>query len=113
MSTGDHGHVWDSDAYPCTPISEDVCLTPYSVADPDGPPGDDGYWFCHDVPGSDHRCHGRVALRREDGGPVWTQTGTLGGGDLTLSPSVLCIYKAAALSHEFHGWVRDGKWVPA
>lgn len=113
MSTGDHGHVWDVAEKPCTDIGGGVCLTPLRGPEPDAPEGDDGYWFCHEVPGNDRRCHGRVLTRSTTGRATWTETGTLPGGDLTLNPSVLCTYPAGEHSHEFHGWIRDGKWVPA
>lgn len=110
MTVGPHGHPWDEGTVTCVEIAPDVCLTPIVSATPDQP-HDEGYWFCHDVPGADHRCTGRVlTVNQRDGGPVWTQTGSLDGGDLTLNPSVLC---TAPGSHTFHGWVRDGQWVSA
>lgn len=105
-----HGHPWGDEPL-CVDIGPDVCLTPIRSAE--GATHEEGYWFCHDVPGSDHRCTGRVLTRAAEGRPVWTQTGTLEGGDLTLSPSVLCRYPAGENSHEYHGWVRDGQWVSA
>lgn len=108
-----HGHPWDEGAVACVAVSPEVCLTPIVSANPEQP-HDEGYWFCHEVPGAERRCTGRVlTMNQREGGAVWTQTGSLEGGDLTLSPSVLCRYPAGERSHEFHGWVRDGKWVPA
>jgi len=56
----------------------------------------------------DLRCVGSVNVDPHFAGerPIWTMSGSLEGGDLTLSPSVLC-------SDGFHGFVRDGKWVSA
>lgn len=114
MSTGPHGHVWDEGGVTCVEIAADVCLTPIRAADPSRP-HDEGYWFCHDVPGAERRCTGRVLTVNSQGGPVWEQTGTLDDGDLTLSPSVLCsAARYGETDHpECHGWVRDGKWVRA
>ena len=68
-----------------------------------------GYVIAHVVGDDEVRCEG--ATMTELGfGPteIWTQTGTLEGGDLTLAPSIVCRTHPAA-----HGFVRDGKWVPA
>ena len=68
----------------------------------------------HDRSGFDVRCEGFVRVHAEEGRPVWSMTGSLNGGDLTLSPSILC--RLGNVTNEpcgFHGFVRDGKWVPA
>jgi hypothetical protein len=70
-----------------------------------------GFFVAHDTTDLDgYRCEGAVNvdphLAKEPGGN-WTAFGTLEGGDLTLSPSVLCRRDG------FHGFVRDGKWVSA
>lgn len=39
--------------------------------------------------------------------PRWEMAGSLEGGDLTLRPSLLCGRCGD------HGFIRDGKWVPA
>lgn len=51
-------------------------------------------------------CGGSVHVRRHAGetGPVWTVEQR---DPLTLSPSIVC--KCGG----WHGWVRDGQWVPA
>lgn len=85
--------------------------------------GDDehlaGFFFCHDVAGDDggmtmkgQRCIGGVNVDPHFDGerPRWEISGSLEGGDLTLSPSIRC------MNHDpqpnAHGFVRDGKWVP-
>lgn len=118
----------DGVAWPtkCVDIDEHVCLHPivHSSA-PKGvvlntPEADaygthpSGYILGHDRPGFDVRCEGHVTVDDCDGRPTWTQTGTLEGGDLTLSPSILCqLGNVANEPCGFHGWVRDGKWVTA
>ncbi len=42
--------------------------------------------------------------------PHWT---VVSESPLTLSPSVLCRGKVDGREDGFHGFVRDGKWVPA
>lgn len=102
----EHRHSWgDDDGIVCTSISPEVCLTPIRSTDP----GARGFWFGHEAVDHEYRCMGRVPTT---GDHAWTETGTLDGGDLTLSPSILCRYPAGEHSHEFHGFVRDGRWVP-
>ncbi len=52
------------------------------------------------------RCEGAVNVDPHFDRPCWGMTGTLEGGDLTLSPSILC-------GDGFHGYVQGGVWVPA
>lgn len=63
------------------------------------------------------RTYALFAHRKEDGSMCWGQI-TLGSlpnawrvwkwdGGLTLEPSLECP------AHRCHGWIRDGKWVPA
>lgn len=112
----DHQHAQDSwPGYPkvrCTSIGPDVCLRPVGLyGEPDdAPPA--GYFVSHERPEGGDRCEGHVSVRHPagDGRATWTQTGTLEGGDLTLTPSILC---RGSKDFEFHGFVRDGKWVPA
>jgi hypothetical protein len=56
-----------------------------------------------------------VNRRTGEPGPVWAMSGALEDGDLTLSPSILCRYGGVATSEicGFHGFVRDGQWIPA
>lgn len=42
---------------------------------------------------------------------AWQVSGTLAGGDLTLSPSIL--EPPDDFCPGEHGWIRNGKWVPA
>lgn len=54
------------------------------------------------------RCEGSIPVT---GAHAWSVSGTLAGGDLTLSPSIL--EPADHFCPGQHGWIRDGKWVPA
>ena len=56
------------------------------------------------------RCEGSVPITGTEH-PVWTATGSLAMGNLTLSPSILC--KGPSGCGGIHGFVRSGKWVPA
>jgi hypothetical protein len=113
----------------CTEIAPNVCVRPFfrplapkgmvlNTPESDAY-GDElaGFLVAHDRAGFDTRCEGGVTVKRGDGepGPVWAMTGTLEGGDLTLSPSILCVYGGLATQEKcgFHGWVRNGQWVPA
>jgi len=65
-----------------------------------------GYWFSHAVPVDEidvepGRCRGRIPV---SGPNAWAVDQA---EPLTLSPSVLCV------SHNFHGFVRNGAWVMA
>jgi hypothetical protein len=105
----------------CTEIDPAVCLRPTShggaphVTNPDGSIAGGttehlaGFIVGHDAADLPHRCEGALSVDPHfaETSPVWTMTGSLEGGDLTLSPSVLC------KRDQFHGFVRDGKWVPA
>lgn len=97
----------------CVDLSADTCIAPITSAHIKGVTG---FWFAHDTP-SGSRCVGRVPTSDANGGPTWSQTGTLEGGDLTLSPSVLCIAPKGPAGErhgpDFHGFVRGGKWVSA
>lgn len=95
---------------PCTEIPEGVCLRPVVH-------GDDehlaGFHIGHERAGgydpeihAFERCEGYVNVDPDDPSPRWEMTGSLEGGDLTLSPSILC-------SDGFHGFIQNGKWVPA
>ena len=112
----------------CVEINEHVCLQPIDGGgegifrrDEAGelvpvPRYFAGFIISHDRDGFEHRCEGfvRVALDRD--GPVWTMSGTLEGGDLTLSPSILCVLGTADGGDArcgFHGFVQGGKWVAA
>ena len=126
-----HRHAADeaAEAQRCVEIAPNVCLHPIDHSNaPTGmvlntPEADaygthpSGFIIGHDRPGFDVRCEGFVSF---DTCPAsgerntWQITGTLEGGDLTLSPSILC--RLGNVANEpcgFHGFVRDGKWVPA
>lgn len=118
--TRTHTHGWPTDGLDlaCTDIGDEVCLTPlYRAADPTtGTPRERiGYFFCHDFPGGEARCVGSVhTVAVREGDALWSEAGSLEDGTLTLSPSVRCVpVPGSKHDREFHGWVRDGKWVPA
>lgn len=102
-------------AYRCRELSEHVCLEamgPY-FGEPDDAPSV-GFFFRHDVPGATERCTGGVHVRRsatDRAGPTWSQSGSLEGGDLTLSPSIRCVTHDGG--PDAHGFVQAGRWVPA
>lgn len=126
-----HRHAHDHDGSPqkCVAIDEHVCLQPIEHSSaPAGvvlnTPEADGYgshpagWILgHDRPGFDVRCEGFVNIDTcptVGDRPTWSVTGSLEGGDLTLSPSVLCrLGNVANEECGFHGFVQAGKWVAA
>lgn len=91
----------------CTEIGEHVCIRPvgrYGFSDDYV----SGFIIGHDVPEGGPRCEGVLNTDPEltKDGKVWTMTGSLAGGDLTLAPSVLCT------AHEwFHAHVVNGAWT--
>jgi hypothetical protein len=103
-----HGyHPYEGPPYrraKCVDIDPAVCLQPYagrenaSVA---------GFIVGHDATDRPVRCDGSLLVVPVDNHPVWSMTGSLEAGDLTLSPSVLCKRDG------FHGFVQNGRWVPA
>ena len=112
-----HGWPYDVDGdKPVTPscieIGPEACLR--ESAYQDGTLA--GFIEAHAAADMDVRCEGFLTVNLpthvepsevERARPRWTMTGSLAGGDLTLSPSVLCRRDG------HHGFVRDGKWVPA
>jgi hypothetical protein len=66
-----------------------------------------GFITGHDAPDLPVRCDGAIFVQPFEGRPVWAASGSLEGGDLTLSPSILC------RRDQFHGFVTSGTWVPA
>jgi hypothetical protein len=70
-----------------------------------------GYIVCYEWPGETDRLRGAITVDPHfDRG--WSQTGTLEGGDLTITPSIQA-YLDDGTTPSIHGWVRDGKWVSA
>lgn len=98
-----HKHMWDRDLN-CTDIGGGICLTPFQSKN------SAGYWV--GFPREDGvKVMGTVHTRSPDlTRETWKQTGSLEGGDLTLTPSLLLDYGHGT---QWHGWVREGKWVPA
>lgn len=77
-----------------------------------------GWLVGHERPGWEVRCEGAVSVDpcpASDSRHRWIETGTLEGGDLTLVPSILCQMpgRDGAGPCGFHGFVRNGGWVPA
>lgn len=127
-----HAREDPGDGQKCVEIDEHVCLQPIDGSNaPAGvvlntPEADaygthlGGFIVGHDRPAIDVRCEGFVHVDGQ-GGHNWTMTGSLDGGDLTLSPSILCragtpedpMARLVANQCQFHGYVTDGKWVPA
>ena len=113
----DHVHKRDLwTGYPrvrCWPISPTVCIR---RAGRSGKPERyiSGYIIAHHVELKAYRCEGfvcidpEVAVQREDGSglKLWTATGDIERGTLTLSPSIEC-----NRHKEFHAYVVDGKWT--
>lgn len=71
-----------------------------------------GFIIAHEAADLDVRCEGFLTVNpptnpseAEAKQPRWQMTGSLLGGDLTLSPSVLCT------RDKDHGFIRSGKWV--
>lgn len=118
-----HDHAPSGDN--CVALSEHVCIRPTihggdpsihaSVTDPSpaGGPVEHlaGFIIAHDeLSHPDYLTRHEGALSVDphfEGRAIWTMTGSLEGGDLTLMPSVL-MYECG-----FHGWVKNGKWEPA
>lgn len=120
-------HQHANDEWKCVEIGPDVCLAPYSHGgDPDitGPDGTiaggpiqhlAGFFVSFDVPGDEgYRVPGAVNVDPHFDGqqPLWQMTGSLEGGDLTLTPSIR-MSSPGAPDRERHGFVTNGKWVPA
>jgi hypothetical protein len=106
-----HRHLQDSwEGYQdvvCFEIGEHCCLRPV------GRYGKDdnwisGYIIAHDVEGEEFRCEGAVNTDPEmtKDGKFWESTGSLQGGDLTLTPSILC-----TTHPEFHAYITNGRWT--
>lgn len=113
----------------CVEVGPTVCLSPtFHGGNPDvtnsvdgsiaGGPVEHLYGFivAYDWPGSDVRLEGAVCVDPDAGaGARWEMTGSLEGGDLTLSPSIQA-YDSRDPSGRvptIHGYVRNGAWVPA
>lgn len=109
----------------CTEIGPTVCLRPTvhggsaDITNADGSiAGGEtehlaGFIVAYDWPGEEFRLEGGVMVDLHFGDrAIWQMTGSLEGGDLTLSPSIQA-YLDDGQTPSIHGWVRDGKWVPA
>lgn len=123
-----HRHGWpyeDPSTQKCTEVGPTVCLRPtVHGGDPDvtdsatgaisGGPVEHlaGFIVAYDWPGADARLEGYVSVDDDLEEKVrWTMTGTLQGGDLTLSPSIQAYDDQRQPT--IHGFVQAGKWVPA
>ena len=103
-------------------VTDAVCLAPiiHGTETPgqfpmEGPDHLAGFLYHHDRDGFEYRCGGYVRVCScAEARPRWDMTGALEDGTLTLSPSILCTIGRAGLPEcGFHGFVREGKWVPA
>lgn len=121
-----HRHAHDRDG--CTEISATVCLRPTvhggapHITDVDGAIAGGpvehvaGFIVAFDCPVDTHdgfRVEGAVNVdpHFEADRPLWAMTGSLEGGDLTITPSIRTRHD---YSHPaFHGFVTAGAWVPA
>lgn len=94
----------------CVDLAPTVCFRPAWHWHDEGDRNERivGYVVAHDVDGAKVRCESACMIEGGFGPAVWQQTGGLAGGDLTLSPSIQCKTHPA-----FHGFVQNGKWVPA
>lgn len=90
----------------CTEIDSHVCLREWR--------SDAGvlirFVIAHDVDGQESRCEGSIPVVGATH-PKWDVAGSLAGGDLTLTPSIL--EPADKYCPGMHGYVTNGKWVPA
>ena len=123
-----HKHApWHDDLDRCTEVGPSVCLRPtVHGGNPDvtesatgeiaGGPTEHLYGFivAYDWPDSACRLEGAVCVDPH-GDVRWEMTGSLEGGDLTLTPSIQAYDSRdpGARKPTTHGFVRDGKWVPA
>lgn len=104
-----HSHLISGE---CTETGPTTCFRPFAHTDGDGSAHIGGYFFFHDQPRTNYnqgnRCMGTVVICTcKDTRDVWTESGSLAGGDLTISPSILCV------NHNFHGFLTDGAWADA
>jgi hypothetical protein len=123
-----HKHApWHDDLERCTEAGPTVCLRPTmhggnsgitesATGEIAGGPDEHLYGFivAYDWPDSDYRLEGAVSV--DEHAPVrWTMLGSLEGGDLTLKPSIQAYDSRDPSSRKptIHGYVTNGKWVPA
>lgn len=79
----------------CVSLSPHVCLTYHGNT----------LLFAHDAPDLWYRCESSLSVGTGEPG-AWRASVGLDGRGLTLEPSVYCQRDG------YHGWVRDGEWVP-
>lgn len=111
----------------CTDVGPTVCLRPtVHGGDPDiteSATGEiaggsvehlAGFIVAYDWADSEHRLEGAVSVDPH-GSTTWTITGSLEGGDLTLSPSIQAYDSRDSSGRKptIHGFVRNGQWEPA
>jgi hypothetical protein len=119
-----HVHRWIADR-DCTEIGPTVCLRPTHhggsehITNADGSMAGGpvehlaGFILAYDWPGEDERLEGGVNVDPHFADhATWAMTGSLEGGDLTLSPSIQC-YLMDGKTPSIHGYVRNGKWESA
>jgi hypothetical protein len=90
------GTIWLDDDNAIRFVIQDNETTPYGAS-----------WFHRDKREPNHVCVGGFQWRRPNAtasGAIWTLESL---EPLTIAPSLLCMTCGA------HGFIRDGKWVPA
>lgn len=126
----DHRHYYDADQQRpkrrCVDVGQGVCIRAWDRSVTGSPDPEGSYFVAHERPAEDAdriRCEGRVDItpiyrNDENGGrrpgPTWTRAeGTsLAAGNLTLSPSIRCLEHDGKVAGG-HGFIQDGRWVPA
>lgn len=123
-----HRHAAYQGVVRCTDVGPTVCLRPTvhggdsDVTNADGTiaGGPDehlaGFIVAYDWPDSNVRLEGAVNVDEDfPSGARWQMTGSLEGGDLTLTPSIQA-YDSRDPSNRIptiHGFVQNGAWVAA
>lgn len=109
----------------CVDIGSGVCLSPtVHGGDPDvtdsktgeiaGGPTEHlaGFVVSYEWPGEPGRLQGAITVDPHLPGGWTIDSGSLEGGDLTISPSIQA-YAEDGKTPTVHGFVRGGKWVAA
>lgn len=127
----EHRHYFDVDvdqaANLCTELDDQVCIRAWNRSTVGRPDPEGSYFVAHERPPEDPagpaRCEGRVDITEiyrtgqnggRDPGPTWVRAeGTsLADGNLTLTPSIRCLEHDGMVAGG-HGFIQDGRWVPA
>lgn len=114
-----HSHRFQDPPYKCVDLPSasgvGVCLQPISHGPGELSSGETfeghpaGFIIGHDTADPAYggaRCDGGLTLDDAHWPHKWDQTGSLEGGDLTLTPSVLCTDHPS-----FHAYITNGRWT--